>query len=306
MVRPANFGYNEETAINNAFQVQDVQKSSAEIQEAAICEFDNLVKLLKQNGIQVIVADDLPYPQKPDAIFPNNWVSFHQNGSIITYPMFSPVRRLERNLAIFERLKKDFDLDKLHQLEAHEDHEQFLEGTGSMVLDRVHKLAYACISPRTDIVVLEKFCKFTGYEAISFRAIDEKGRPIYHTNVMMALGKDFAIICLDTIRNKADLKQITQNLKETGKNIITISIAQMKAFAGNMLQLKNKQGQSFLLMSEQAYKALTKIQIKQIETYTQILYSPIYTIEKFGGGSVRCMMAEIFMPQKENEHVLLS
>ncbi len=299
MVRPANFGFNQETAINNAFQRRDDQQSPLEIQAAAVREFDAMVKVLKQHGIQIIVAEDASLPAKPDAIFPNNWVSFHQDGSIFTYPMFSPLRRLERNIEFVEQLKTKLGFQQIFSLEKYEAQEQFLEGTGSMVLDRPHQLAYACESPRTNPAVLQAFCELAGYEAILFKATDKNGVDIYHTNVMMAVGKDFAIICEAAISDPADLARVRAAMERTGKQIIPISFAQVNAFAGNMLQVKNPEGKDYLVMSSQAYQSLTQDQIAKIETFTQILHSPINHIEKYGGGSTRCMMAEVFSVLKE-------
>lgn len=298
MVRPAHFGFNAETAANNAFQTNDGRLSSEDISTKAIEEFDRLVNHLISNGVHVIVIQDTDMPVKSDAVFPNNWVSFHQDGKVITYPMFSPIRRQERREEIIEALSEKFLItDRLH-MESAEDQEVFLEGTGSMILDRVNKIVYACLSIRTDSKLLDEFCEKTGYKKVAFGAFDAKGMEIYHTNVMMALGTDFAVICLDSIRDKKERSLVTETLESTGKEIIDISLEQMNAFAGNMLQVKNDRDGTFLVMSDTAFNALTESQLKRIEKYTQIIHSPIPVIETYGGGSVRCMMAEVFLPER--------
>ena len=298
MIRPANFGFNAETAASNAFQSKMETKSTAEISRLALEEFDAFVALLQSKGIQITVIEDTPDPVKTDAIFPNNWISFHENGYVITYPMFSEVRRLERRYSIIDQLEQRCDIKATFPLEGFEDYDQFLEGTGSIVLDRKNKLAYACLSPRTHEVILDKFCKLTGYEKIVFKAVDKKGKDIYHTNVMMAMGEDFVVICLETIKDPEHRKQIKAAFAKTGKTIIRISGEQMSSFAGNMLQVKNKTGETFLVMSTQAYESLYPEQIQFIGQFTQILHSPIKTIETIGGGSVRCMMAEVFLERR--------
>jgi hypothetical protein len=297
MVRPYQFGFNEETAADNAFQTNDQSLSQEEIQEKALAEFDAFVEKLMSVGVDVIVVEDLEEPHTPDAIFPNNWITFHQRGMVATYPMFSSVRRKERREDIVNMVSGQFGFrDRIHfeQLEAQN---AFLEGTGSLILDRLNKIAYACLSERTHKQGLKEFCKWMGYKEVSFTAVDGQGTRIYHTNVMMALGKDFAVICMDAIQNAEERNKVEESLQQTGKEIIEITLEQMNAFAGNMLQVAAKDGQSYLVMSEQAKNSLTDGQISQIEKHTQILSSPIPTIEAYGGGSVRCMMAEIFPPQ---------
>ncbi len=295
MVRPNQFGYNPETAASNAFQVKD-DTATDEIAAKAIEEFDAFVAKLRGHGINVIVAQDPAQPHTPDAVFPNNWVTFHENGTVMLYPMLSATRRLERQPNVLETVYGNFQHKRVIDLSPYESRGQFLEGTGSMILDRVNRLVYACISPRTEPVLLDEFCEWAGYEKVEFRAVDENGLPIYHTNVMMAMGDKFAIICMATVADKRDKAKLLKRFAVTGKKWIDISIAQMKAFAGNMLQVENDKGQTFLIMSEQAYRSLRPAQITAIEKYTTILHSPIYTIEKYGGGSARCMMAEIFLP----------
>lgn len=298
MVRPANFGYNAETAQNNAFQKNDQTISPEKIKEKAIEEFDTFVANLRKAGVDVTVIQDSPEPLKPDAVFPNNWVSFHQNGAIITYPIYSPLRRLERREDILEQLSQRFEVRDRYKLEKSEAKELYLEGTGSVILDRQNKLAFACISERTHTQLLDEFCELIGYSKVIFQAVDEKGIPIYHTNVMMAIGETFVVICMDTIRDPDHAQALRRLFDLHNKELIDISIEQMNSFAGNMLQVRNQEGIPLLVMSSQAYYSLTKTQIEQIEKHTRTLHSPINTIENFGGGSARCMMAEIFLPEK--------
>lgn len=295
MIRPANFGFNPETAESNAFQQKAGAEHSAEISEQAIREFDAFVAKLHEAGIQVIVVKDTAQPIKTDAVFPNNWVSSHSNGTVVTYSMCAPSRRTERRDDILNALSKDFDLKRRVDFSHYESQGKFLEGTGSLIFDRVHRLVYACLSPRTSDDLLDEFCEWAEYEKIRFRAVDAEGIDIYHTNVMMAVGDQFVVICLDTIRDEQEKARLHYYFRETGKEIIEISLEQMNQFAGNMLQVENADGESFMVMSEQAFKSLNDTQVKQIEHYARILHSPIYTIEKYGGGSARCMMAEIFL-----------
>lgn len=300
MVRPANFGFNEQTAESNAFQKSDPSINKMEISKKALEEFDLFVDKLKNAGVNVIIAEDSKMPVKPDAIFPNNWITFHNDGTIITYPMYAPVRRLERNEEIIEGITKQFEIKKRQHLEHFEDSSRYLEGTGSMILDRANNIVYACLSPRTDELLLDKFCELTGFQKKVFHAVDENGQDIYHTNVMMALGETFVIICLETIRDESERKSLLNCFAETGKEVIEISIKQVHAFAGNMLQLRNNKNETLLVMSEQAYHSLEPDQITAINRHTKILYSPIDTIETFGGGSTRCMMAEVFLTPRQN------
>ena len=295
MVRPANFGFNEQTAESNAFQTNDTSLSQAEISQKAIDEFDGFVAQLRSAGVNVIVGEDSPTPVKHDAIFPNNWVTFHEDGTVITYPMYAPMRRLERQEHILQQIENQFVTSKRFHLESAEADNLFLEGTGSMIFDRPNKIVYACISPRTDVDILDKFCEITGYKKVIFTSVDGNGQEIYHTNVMMALGETFCVICLETIQDTNERDAVETALFETEKEIIEISIAQMLEFAGNMLQVRNDKGETFLVMSEQAYKSLTIRQIEQIKSHTNIISVPIYTIETYGGGSARCMMAEVFL-----------
>ena len=296
MVRPSNFGFNEETAANNAFQTNDTSVAADNIKQAAIAEFDHFVQLLRDRGVQVIVAEDSPTPVKPDAIFPNNWITFHEDGTIVTYPMNAKVRRLERQDSIIEQVAHTHQILTRHHLEQFENENLFLEGTGSMIIDRANKIVYACIGPRTDEGLLDQFCNLYEYDAVTFRAVDGNGQDIYHTNVLMAVGLDFVVICLDTIRDMEERNFVIETIESTDKEIIEIALEQMMQFAGNMLQVKSKDGETFLVMSEQAFNSLDEDQVTQIESFTQPLPIPLYTIEKYGGGSARCMMAEVFLP----------
>lgn len=298
MVRPANFGYNEETAASNAFQTKN-QELIQSANQKALAEFDGFVAHLEANGVRVVVVEDTPEPVKPDAIFPNNWITFHQNGLVITYPMLSVLRRNERRDDVLDRLVDDYFIGKKVELESYEDDGVILEGTGSLILDRPNRIAYACLSPRTSPDLLKRFCEIADYEPVAFHAVDGKGQEIYHTNVMMALGETFVVICLDTVRDEEEKQSLLKKFYETEKEVIEITLDQMMHFAGNMLQVRNQQGKTFLVMSEQAYQSLEPSQIKKIEKHTQILHIPIPTIETLGGGSVRCMMAEVFLPKKD-------
>lgn len=294
MVRPARFGFNVQTAGNNAFQTNDKSLSPAEISAKAREEFDGFVEKLRSVGVHVIAVEDTEEPLKHDAVFPNNWFSTHQDGTIITYPVYAPMRRLERRKDIIDKLRARFGYQKLIALEAREEQERYLEGTGSLILDRDNKLAYACRSIRTDEGLMDEFALWMGYEKVLFDSYDANGLPIYHTNVMMALGVNFCVICLDSIKDAVQRREVQDHLTRTGKDIVAITIAQMEAFAGNMLQVRAKGGETYLAMSEQAYKSLSPEQIDQLELHTHLLHSPLYTIEAYGGGSARCMMAEIF------------
>ncbi len=297
MVRPAHFGFNEQTASSNAFQQQDDSISPEEIKQKAIEEFNGFVELLRAAGVHIIAVEDTTEPVKTDAVFPNNWVTFHEDGTVITYPMFAPVRRAERREDILEILKDHFCINRRIYLEYSESKNKFLEGTGSMVLDRIHKVVYACVSPRTDIGLLEEFCQFTGYEMLVFTAVDGKGKEIYHTNVMMTLGENFAVICLDAITNAAERTLVEKKLEASQKEVIPITLDQMMAFAGNMLQVRNNGGEPILVMSEQAFQSLRQDQVRCLNQLSNLLHVPLYTIEKYGGGSARCMMAEVFLPE---------
>mgnify|MGYP001949923749 CR=1 FL=1 len=299
MIRPVNFGFNAETAVNNAFQVAG---QDAAAQENAEKEFDAFVELLRQNGVDVTVVNDTPEPYTPDSIFPNNWVSFHQDGTIILYPMFATNRRQERKPGVLQQLEKKFIITNKVDLTVYEQQNKFLEGTGSMVLDRGNKIAYACISPRTDKAILDEFARRMGYRAIAFHSLDQQGRAIYHTNVMMCVADRYVVICLDSIPDAAERKLVEKTIADSGKEIITITLEQLNRFAGNMLQVENNKGDKLLVMSSQAYHALDTEQVKKLEAYNKIIHSPLDTIETNGGGSARCMMAEVFLPLLRQEY----
>ncbi len=299
MVKPAHFGFNQETASNNAFQTNEGALSASAIESMARKEFEQMVDGLSREGVQVWVVEDSPEPVKPDAVFPNNWISFHSDGTIVTYPMFARQRRLERRVEIVEQLKNAFGFDTVFPLEKYEEQDRFLEGTGSMILDRIHEIAYTCRSIRTDEQLLDQFCEKLGYRKMVFNSVDKTGMPIYHTNVMMALGVDFAIIALESIPDEKERRQVVQQLEESGKEIIPITMDQVYRFAGNMLQVKTAFGDPLLVMSEQAFKALEVEQVKQLQQKTKLFHCPIPVIEQYGGGSVRCMMAEVFLPENK-------
>jgi hypothetical protein len=295
MIRPVNFGFNAETAVNNAFQVAGNDTAA---QEKAAREFDAFVQVLQQNGVDVTVVNDTPEPYTPDSIFPNNWVSFHHDGTIILYPMFAANRRQERKPGVLQQLGKKFSISKTVDLSNYESQDKFLEGTGSMVLDRDKKIAYACISPRTDKSILEDFAKQMGYQPVAFTSVDQNGREIYHTNVMMCVADRYVVICLDSIADKKERAMVEKVIGESGKDIITITTDQMNHFAGNMLQVENDKGDKLLVMSSQAFIALSGEQVKKLESFNKIVHAPLDTIETNGGGSARCMMAEVFLPVK--------
>lgn len=296
MIRPAHFGFNPETAENNVFQNQETQLSKEQIERLAQAEFDNMVEVLRAKEINVIVIEDTVSPVKTDAIFPNNWFSTHADGHTFLYPMFSPNRRLERREDIIDALEESYQVCRDQSFLAYEEKQQYLEGTGSMILDRVNKIIYACYSERTHKDVLEAFGKKLGYKVVGFRANDENGVPYYHTNVIMTLGEHVAIICTESIEDMGEKSNVLKNLNASNKQIVEISRDQVLQFAGNMLEVKGSSKLPFMIMSEAAYHSLTKNQLHIIKKYNKIVYLPLSTIEKFGGGSARCMMAEIFLP----------
>lgn len=299
MVRPASFQFNYETAVSNAFQKSLDGLTENEIKQKAIEEFDSYVAKLRANKINVTVIQDTLEPAKPDAIFPNNWISMHENGSVFLYPMNTENRRLEIRPEIIEELKTHFVVKEITNLTTSVKDNKFLEGTGSLIFDHLNKIAYACLSPRTDKDLFEKYCTMIGYEAVSFYSADEHENLVYHTNVMLTIGDAFAVICLQSIKDKDEQLPVKEKLENSGHEIIDITFAQMNAFAGNMLQVQNTDDQTFLVMSETSFKSLTKEQISQIEKHTNILSVEIPTIETIGGGSARCMLAEIYLEEKQ-------
>jgi hypothetical protein len=298
MIRPVRFSYNTQTAESNAFQSLDESSEPDVVQEKALAEFDNFVDVLRKNGIMVVVVEDTPEPHKPDSIFPNNWATFHCDGNVILYPMQAPNRRGEKRRDILDILRINFVIDYELDLSGYEPKNIFLEGTGSMVLEHQRDVCYACLSPRTSRYLLDLFAAKMLYEIVDFEAFDDKGKLIYHTNVMMCVAIKFVVICLDAIKNEAERQKVVDRIVRTKKEIITISMEQMNHFAGNMLAMHNKAEESLLVMSEQAYKSLDQSQIERIEKYSRIIHVPLYTIEKHGGGSARCMLSEIFLSKK--------
>ena len=300
MIRPVNFRMNEQTAVNNYFQ-EEIDLKNAEINAKAQKEFDAFVDKLRAVGVNVIVESDDKLMDTPDSIFPNNWVSFHENGDVALYPMFAENRRKERRDEVFMRLENEgFKIENIIDYTSAEDEGIFLEGTGSLLLDRINQKAYCALSPRADEDLFIEFCEDFEYSPIVFTAyqtVNGKRLPIYHTNVMMCLAEKFAVICLDCIDDKKERKQVVKSLKEDGKEIIAITEAQMHQFAGNMLQVLGHLDQRYLVMSQATYDSLTKTQISTIEKYCPIISSSLETIETCGGGSARCMMAEVFLPK---------
>ena len=287
-----HFVYNEETAVNNSFQIKGDQEN---LSEKAVQEFDELVKELQKQDIEVIVVEDSPAPHTPDAIFPNNWISFHESGIYCLYPMFAPNRRMERKTEVLDIIRKKFHFHKVFDFTGYESENLFLEGTGSMVLDRDKRLAYACISPRTSLLVLEDFCRKMDYRHVVFHSTDEKGNNIYHTNVMMCVADKYVVICLDSILDEEEKKYITETIFSSGKEIIPISLRQMNHFAGNMLQLENKNKEKILVMSSAAWFSLSPEQKEKLTQYNRIVHASLQSIESNGGGSARCMIAEIHL-----------
>lgn len=295
MIRPVNFAFNEETAVNNAFQVQS---EHTDVQNRAFREFNEFVKKLRNKKIDVIVADDTPNPHTPDSIFPNNWISFHNDGTIVLYPMFAKNRRLERKPQVLEKISIAFNTERIIDLTNYENNNKFLEGTGSMVFDRDNKIVYACVSPRTDEDVLNDFCNKLGYTPVLFHAEDTKGQPVYHTNVMMCVADKYVVICLESVTNIDERGKLLDTIRQSGKHVIEITLQQMGHFAGNMLQVNDITGKKYLVMSTQAYQSLDDEQRSRLESFNEIIHSPLDTIEQNGGGSARCMMAEIHLDRR--------
>lgn len=292
MIRPVNFSFNAETAVNNAFQVAG---AADDAQNKALTEFENFVQLLKDNGVDVTVINDTPEPYTPDSIFPNNWLSFHDAGTVCLYPMYAANRRLERKPGILQVIGEKFHIDATLDFSGYETQTRFLEGTGSMVLDRDKKIAYACLSPRTDRKVLLDFCEKLGYTPEVFTSVDAACRPVYHTNVMMCVADRYVVVCLDSVPDKKERELLAATIRYSDKTVVPITLDQMNRFAGNMLQVHNDKGEKLLVMSEQAYSSLTPEQITQLEGFNRILHAPLTTIETNGGGSARCMLAEIHL-----------
>lgn len=300
MIEPVDFRFNSQTAVNNYFQTKPEDDSAA--QEKALKEFRGMVAKLREHGVNVIVLQDTLDPHTPDSIFPNNWISFHENKMIALYPMFAKNRRVERReddvLALLE--EKGFEAEEIMDYSSAEEDNVFLEGTGSIILDRVNKIAYACVSPRTDEELFYEFCEDFEYEPVLFEAnhtVNDERKQIYHTNVMMCVGDEYAVIALSAIDDKTEKEFVINKLTSSGKEIIDITEEQMHQFAGNMLQVGGIGNSKYLVMSENAYNSLTQEQIDQIEKFNPIIKVDINTIETLGGGSARCMMAEVFLPK---------
>lgn len=298
MIRPVRFQQNPLTARSNAF-MEDIDDSPERQQADAAREFEGLVAELERNDITVIVFDDTPEPHTPDAIFPNNWVTFHADGTVVLYPMEAPNRRTERRADIIDVLAKDhgFHVREIIDLSHHEQNGHFLEGTGSLVLDRINHVAYACLSTRTHLDPLGDFAQRLDYDVVAFDAVDRNDVPIYHTNVLMNLSEDFAVICEESIRRDEQRDAVRRRLADTGHDIVPLTYAQLEAFAGNMLELRSNGGQRIIVMSQQARQSLDDEQVRAIEGRARIVSAPIDKIESSAGGSVRCMLAEIHLPR---------
>lgn len=295
MIHPARFGANPETANSNRFQRAGVMPGDA---EAALREFDGVVGFLRSAGVDVHVAEDTSEPAKPDACFPNNWVSFHADGSVVLYPMMAPSRRAERREAPLEQLRRaGFQVARTIDLSPLEVRGEYLEGTGSLVLDRPHRIAYACRSPRTTAAALADFAAALGYRVVAFDALGPDGRPAYHTNVLMAVGERFAILCAAAIPDAARRAAVLRALEETGHEIVDIDIAEMNRFAGNLLALRSREGSALIAGSDAAWRALAPDRRRRLERHGAVVSAPIPTIERLGGGSLRCMIAEVFLPR---------
>lgn len=298
MVRPVSFGFNPDTAPSFMFQREITDTNRREIERRARMEFDILESRLKEAGIEVIVVEDKEELHTPDAVFPNNWVSFHHDGTVVLYPMMAPSRRPERRRDIIDKLQSSgFRVSRVIDLTHHEDHGRFLEGTGSVVFDHSDHFAYAGISPRTDETVLAELCNALGYKAITFRAVQENGDPILHTDMMLSIGDRFDLVCPDAIADSAERKRVMDSLKATGRELITIQPKQLERFAGNVLQVQTKQGRSALVISTSACLALRPEQRDAIQKFTQIVESPLPVFEGIGRGSARGMMADVHLPR---------
>jgi hypothetical protein len=298
MVRPVSFGFNPETASTNAFQKENTDLSRREIQHVARREFDLMAGRLIEAGVEVCVVEDRETPTTPDAVFPNNWISFHDDGTVVLYPMFAPSRRLERRRDVIDQIiSRGYRVSRVVDLAHHENEDRYLEGTGSIVFDHLERCAYANISPRTHPDVLRELCELIGYSRITFRALDAGGKQIYHTNVMMSIGDGFAVLCADSIADPVERRLVVESLEMTRREIVFIDFAQLEHFTGNILQLKAKDGAAVVAMSTQACLAFKPQQRAVIEKYGRIVESPIPLIEGIEGGSARCMLAGVHLPR---------
>ena len=300
LVRPADFAFNSETAHSNAFQVK-INGSADAVKQEVLSEFENFASTLKKKGVNVFVFDDTPLPKKPDAIFPNNWVTFHADGTVILYPMCASNRQYERRPDILDKLRENFKITKVTDLSHYEKEKRFLEGTGSIIFDHSNKIAYACLSPRTDKELFMEVCNVLHYSPVVFHTYDKDGKEIYHTNVMMCIGEQFASVCLDSITDVQEKKLVSQSLTKTGHKIIDITFDQMNHFAGNMLEVQTNKNKKILVLSQSAFDCLRPDQKGEIEKHCELVPLSIKTIETIGGGSARCMIAEIFLQPLENK-----
>ncbi|MFN3941531.1 MAG: citrulline utilization hydrolase CtlX [Flavobacterium sp.] len=303
MIRPVAFRMNEQTAVNNYYQKVIDGLTSANVNAKAQQEFDAFVEKLRAHGVNVLVVEDTLQPDTPDSIFPNNWISFHQSGDVVLYPMFAENRRLERREDVLDLLEeKGFVIENVLDYTLAEEANVFLEGTGSIILDRVNEKAYCALSPRADEELFIEFCEDMEYTPViftAFQTVDGARKPIYHTNVMMCIADTFAVICADCIDDKVERKMVLEQLKQDGKEIILISEEQVNHFAGNMLQVVGANQQKYLVMSSSAYQSLTPKQLEAIEKHNPIIHASLDIIEACGGGSARCMMAEVFLPTED-------
>ncbi len=297
MIRPVSFGYNAETAASNVFQ-GSVSLSETQVQEKALEEFDAFVATLRAKDIDVRVIEDTPLPPKPDAVFPNNWFCTLGDGTVATFPMFAANRRIEVRSDLIQTLKDDFVVTNTEDWATYETDKLYLEGTGSMIIDHEHKIIYACLSPRTDAALLKQFADAHGYTTVPFYSKDDNGTDVYHTNVIMHLGEGYAVICLSSIRDETERNKVVQSLTATGHQVIDITMQQVHRYTGNMLQVESSDGNLFTVLSQSAFDSLTQDQKEQLSHHTKLLPVNINTIETVGGGSVRCMMAEIFLEKK--------
>jgi hypothetical protein len=299
MVRPASFGFNPQTAASNAFQQVTDSAQKSQTRERVLAEFDGVVAALRRTGVRVLIASDTASPAKPDAIFPNNWVSFHADGTVALYPMLAPNRRLERREEILEQVVREggFGVSRTVDLTHREIAGKFLEGTGSLVLDRAHRVAYASLSPRTDLDVLGEFAQLLDYTLVTFEALDGAGQPVYHTNVVMAIGSGFAVVCGEAIAQPAHRGAVFDRLRESCHLIVDISLQQMLEFAANVLELASPHG-PVVVLSTRAWQSLEAAQKKLLESCAAVVPVAIPTIERIGGGGVRCMLAELHLPKR--------
>jgi hypothetical protein len=296
MVRPAAFGYDPETASNNAFQNNPGDIAAEDLQSRAMQEFDNVATEMRANGVNLYVVEDKPSPVRPDAIFPNNWISTHEDGTVILYPMMAQNRRLERRQDVLDDLEKYFEIRRVVDLSRHENTGRYLEGTGSMVFDRTNGVVYACRSPRTNETVLKDVAKTLNYRTVVFDAVDSSGKPIYHTNVMLSIGTNYVVLADYTIPDPVERERVMAYLGGGGHRIVKLRPEQLKEFAGNVLEISGRE--RFVAMSSRAYRSLSDSQLDLIELWAKVVHFPIPTIEDVGGGSIRCMLGEIFLPRQ--------